>query len=235
LKTKRLSEELKAHFPFTAFSAAAGIIIVAIITILLTSIQTLNEGGLNATDDDQDYVEGDISAESESLFHVFHPIHVLFSASATTAMFLRYEKKPLKAALVGFVSAIIFCTLSDIVMPYIGGVMFGMEMELHIDIIIHPQLIIPFVFFGIFLGLASANVFTDRVSTLTSHSSHVFISTMASILFLTSFGFTDWMDSVFIVFMIVVIAVLIPCCTSDIIFPLLFAKDGDMEHAGHSH
>lgn len=231
MKSNRLSKELKVHFPFTAFSAAAGIVIVAIITIFLSSIQTLDGDDLNTTDDhEQGHLEADISSESRELFHVFHPIHVLFSASATTAMFWRFDKRLVRAVLVGFTGSIAICGVSDIFMPYIGGSLTGMEMELHICIIDHPEIVVPFAIFGVILGLIAADVFFDRMATLTSHSSHVFISTMASILYLTSYGFLNWMSKIFPVFLIVVLAVLIPCCTSDIIFPLLFAKEEIHNH-----
>ncbi len=231
MKSNRLSKELKAHFPFTAFSAAAGIIIVAIITILLSSIQTLHEDNLNATDNhEHNHMETDISSESQELFHVFHPIHVLFSASATTAMFWRFDKRLVRAVLVGFTGSIAICGVSDIFMPYIGGSLTGMEMELHICVIEHPEIVVPFAVFGVILGLMAADAFFNRMATLTSHSSHVFISTMASILYLTSYGFTNWMSKIFPVFLIVVLAVLIPCCTSDIIFPLLFVKKETDNH-----
>jgi hypothetical protein len=81
--------------------------------------------------------------------------------------------------------------------------------------------VIPFAVFGVILGLTSTEVFLNRNSTIFSHSAHVFVSTIASILYLTSYGFLDWMENMFIVFIIVVLAVLIPCCTSDVILPLL--------------
>jgi hypothetical protein len=47
---------------------------------------------------------------------------------------------------------------------------------------------------------------------------------MASILYLVGHGLTDWIHMAGIVFIYTVIAVMLPCCTSDIIFPLLLAK-----------
>jgi len=165
-----------------------------------------------------------LSGAFHDIFHVFHPIHVLFSATATTAMFRRYDKKIYKAVIVGAVGALGVCAVSDIFFPYIGGLFSGAEMELHVCIVQHPMTVVPFAVFGIIVGLFAADVFAERKSTIFSHSGHIFISTMASLLYLTAYGFQDWMHDMFAVFIIITLAVLIPCCISDIIFPLLFVN-----------
>jgi len=67
-------------------------------------------------------------------------------------------------------------------------------------------------------------LFEERLagSSVFSHGAHVFVSSLASLLYLVSFGFTGWMTDihlVFPVFLLVVIAVWIPCCISDIVVP----------------
>ena len=165
-----------------------------------------------------------VSGVFSDIFHVFHPIHVLFSATATTAMFRRYDKKIYKAAIVGAAGALGVCAISDIFFPYIGGLVSGVEMDLHVCLVENPMTIIPFAVFGIVVGLFAADVFAERKSTIFSHSGHIFISTMASLLYLTAYGFSDWMGEMFAVFLILILAVFIPCCISDIIFPLLFVN-----------
>lgn len=229
MRLKDIAHEFKHHFPFTVFSAAAGIIIVSIIFVILTSMPVIHDE--NETVEEHDHGEG-FEHSTSQLFHVFHPIHVLFSASATTAMFWRYDKKLIKAILIGLIGSLAICGISDIFMPFLGGSLIGIEMELHICLIQHPLTVIPFAFFGIVLGLISAEVFATRSSTIFSHSGHVLVSTMASILYLTSFGYTDWMENMFIIFVIVVLAVLIPCCTSDIFFPLLLVENKDIHFCG---
>ncbi len=173
--------------------------------------------------DNNDDHEG-IPGVFSDIFHVFHPIHVLFSATATTAMFRRYDKNIYKAAIVGAAGALGVCAISDIFFPYIGGLVSGVEMELHVCLVENPMSIIPFTVFGIIVGLFAADVFSERKSTIFSHSGHIFISTMASLLYLTAYGFSDWMQNMFAVFLILILAVFIPCCISDIIFPLLFVN-----------
>ena len=179
---------------------------------------------LKEHDDNDDHDHEGVSGVFSDIFHVFHPIHVLFSATATTAMFRRYDKKIYKAAIVGAVGALGVCAISDIFFPYIGGLISGAEMELHVCLVEDPMSIIPFTVFGIIVGLFAADVFSERKSTIFSHSGHIFISTMASLLYLTAYGFSGWMQNMFSVFLILILAVFIPCCISDIIFPLLFVN-----------
>jgi len=118
------------------------------------------------------------------------------------------------------------CGLSDYVMPFLGGRLLGVPMELHICLIEHPMLIMPFVLLGILGGL----MFEERVagSSVFSHGAHIFVSSLASLLYLVSFGFTGWLQEVrlvFPVFLLVVLAVWIPCCISDIVIPVSSAHE----------
>jgi hypothetical protein len=169
------------------------------------------------------------------LFHVFHPIHILFSAIATTAMFWRFDRKLFKAVLTGLLGSLGVCGISDILIPFAGGLLSGKEMHLHLCIVEHASLVLPFAAIGVVVGIIAAGILTERKSTVFSHSSHVLVSTMASLLYLVSFGFTDWMEGLLTVLAIVVLAVLIPCCTSDIVFPLLIASPEGRERAGCLH
>ncbi|MDI6884377.1 MAG: hypothetical protein QMD00_04550, partial [Hadesarchaea archaeon] len=53
---------------------------------------------------------------------------------------------------------------------------------------------------------------------------HVLISTLASLFYLMAFGVVDWLPLFPFVFAVLFIAVWIPCCASDIVFPLLFTR-----------
>ncbi len=112
--------------------------------------------------------------------------------------------------------------MSDILMPYISGWLLGVKMELHICIIKHPMVILPFAAMGIFLGLVVST--ETHKSTIFSHADHVLVSSMASILYLISYGLSEWIHVVGLVFIYMVLAVIIPCCTSDIVFPLLLTE-----------
>jgi hypothetical protein len=50
---------------------------------------------------------------------------------------------------------------------------------------------------------------------------------MASIFYMVGpLGLVAWIDRLGLVFLFVVLAVMIPCCLSDIVFPLLMSKAG---------
>lgn len=207
---KHVFAELKDHLPYSIFSVATGMIILGILTFVA-----------------EIFGSTDISNPSKGLFHIFHPVHLLFSATATTAMFWRHEKKLLKAAIIGFIGAVGICGISDIFIPFIAGFLLGVKMHLHICIIEHPSLILPFVLTGIFAGFIVPD--TTQKSTIFSHAAHVLVSSMASILYLIGFGLIEWIHVAGMVFIYMVLAVIIPCCTSDIIFPLLLTKKTEYE------
>lgn len=202
---RHIFKELREHIPYTMFSVAVGMIILGILTF--------------ASDV---YGSGDISNPCKGLFHVFHPIHLLFSAAATTAMFWRHDKAFLKAIAIGFAGSLGFCGVSDVFIPYIAGFFLGMKMHLHICVIEHPHFIFPFIIIGIFVGFIVPS--KTQKGTIFSHSAHVLISAMASILYLIGYGLTNWINVAGMVFIYTVLAVIIPCCSSDIAFPLLFTK-----------
>src|SRR5690606_26553856 len=66
------------------------------------------------------------------LFHLFHPLHMLFSAAATTAMFWRYDQRFVRAIIIGFIGAVGVCGLSDIIIPHAAVVLLGQQMAMHI-------------------------------------------------------------------------------------------------------
>ena len=200
-KFRHILEELQQHLPYTIFSVAVGMVALGVLTVLIEANK--------------------FPQASQNLFHIFHPLHMLFSATATTAMFWRHDKKILKAISIGFIGAAGLCTLSDIFIPYVAGYLLGVKMHLHICILADPMLVLPFLFFGIFMGFVLPTVVE---STIFSHAAHVLISSMASIFYLVSFGLTEWIPAGGMVFIYMVLAVMIPCCTSDIIFPLLLIE-----------
>lgn len=205
VKLRHIGVELSQHFPFTIFGVSAGIMLLGILTFL----------------------KGEISKPSLQLFHVFHPLHILFSSLATTAMFWRHERKILKAFIVGFIGSVGICGISDIFIPFVSGTILGVKMRLHVCVIEHPQIVLPFAFMGIITGFI---VQTKVQLTIFSHSIHVLISSIASILYLVAFGLVDWMEKIGGVLVFTVLAVIIPCCLSDIIFPLMFAVEDEDYH-----
>ncbi|MFQ5713857.1 MAG: hypothetical protein ACE5GU_07490 [Candidatus Scalinduaceae bacterium] len=206
-RLKHVLGELKQHIPFTVISSIVALILVGIMTAVVFPLK-----------------EGIVIQGSQKLFHIFHPVHILFSATATSAMFWRYEKNVVKAVIIGLLGSILVCGVSDVIIPFYSGYFLGEDFEFHMCIVEHPLIIIPFVTVGIVIGIIAME--KVQKTTFFSHSGHVFVSSMASILYLISFGLVDWFNYVGSVFIIIILAVIIPCCTSDIIFPLLFTKEG---------
>ena len=96
-------------------------------------------------------------------------------------------------------------------------------------------MVLPFIFIGILCGIIAS----ERVgqSTKFSHSSHIFVSVVASLFYLISFGVSNWAgENVFpYVFVIVIFCVTIPCCISDILFPLLSVSCPGSECCAPAH
>ena len=68
-------------------------------------------------------------------------------------------------------------------------------------------------------------------STIYSHAGHVSVSSMASVLYLLSYGVGDWSQWAGAILLILLVAVMVPCCASDIVLPLLCVKGRRCEHA----
>jgi hypothetical protein len=195
-KLSHIRHELAAHLPFTV----AAVIVAFGIIWLLDNLGKM--------------------AEFQSAFHIFFPAHVFLSTTTTTAMFWRHDKKMAKALLIGCTIPLISCSLSDIFMPYLGGVIMGQSMQLHICLIEEPELIFPFMALGIICGMVAVNYL--RHTTFFSHSAHILVSSLAALLYLISFGMVAWTALLGGLLIIILLSVLIPCCLSDIVFPLLF-------------
>ncbi len=210
-RLKEIRQEFFEHLPYTVFSVAAGLVILGFLTYAAM---------ITAPGDAPGAANPHFVPAARVVFHVFHPLHILFSAVATVAMFWRHERRWLKAVVVGILGAAGICGLSDIFLPYLAGLLLGAgEMEVHVCIVHRPQIILPFLAAGVLLGLALPA--STHKSTIFSHAAHVLISSIASIMYLVSFGLTDWTDAVGFVFLFMVVAVIVPCCASDILFPLL--------------
>ena len=211
-KLQHILLELGAHLPYSIFGVVIGVVVLGILTffaIILDSTHLLPKA-------------------SQELFHVFHPVHILLSAIVTTAMFWKHERRFFKTLFIGLAGSILICGLSDVLLPYIGGKILGTEMHLHLCILEHPWIIVPFAIIGVLTGFLVPSAIEK--STEFSHSMHVLVSSMASILYLISYGMTEWIHLAGGVFLVTIVAVMLPCCLSDIVFPLSFINDRKCKH-----
>jgi len=197
-------KELKNHAPFTIFGALTGIVIMLFFYKLPFKI-------------------------SYNIFYVLHPIHVVLSALVTTSMY-EFHKCPVddrKCSLwilliIGYVGSIGIATLSDSVIPFIGEILLRMPHRgIHVGFIEKWWLVNPLALLGVVIAYF-------RPRTKFPHAGHVLLSTWAS-LFHIIMALGQKLNPVFyiIIILFLFVAVWIPCCVSDIVFPLLFVKERD--------
>jgi hypothetical protein len=202
---KRIAQELRRHAPFTALGALTGIIIMVII------------------------VFGNIPTQiSQTAFYTLHPIHVVLSALVTTAMYTKYRKAKIWAVvLIGWTGSIGIATMSDALVPYLGGTLLHAEMSFHVPFIETSKL--PAIGIQTWIVVNCAALLGIAIGywkqiTKIPHFGHVLLSTWASLFYFTSFGTANWLPLLPFVFLFLFLAVWIPCCLSDIVYPLLFIK-----------
>lgn len=205
---RNIVSELKSHAPFTALGTVSGILI-----ILFISVANVPRG------------------ISETLFWTLHPIHVLLSALVTTAMFKLHTCpsigiKCIKGqcnfwalTAIGYFGSVGIATISDSLIPYAAEFLLDMPRRgLHLGFIEKWWLVNPLALFGIAIGFVWPR-------THFPHFGHVFLSTWATVFHITMAMAAPltWLTALIIAFFLF-IAVWVPCCVSDIVFPLLFVS-----------
>jgi hypothetical protein len=202
---------------------------------------------------------------SRGLFVVFHPAHVVLSAMVTASMFKIHaaRKRFVLVLLVGYFGSIGVATVSDIVIPHIGTRLLGLDVPTHAEVhgaesegTAHEEqaphgdehehdihlafaeewyIVNPAALLGVIIAF-----FLPR--TKFPHAGHVLVSTWASSSYLLMNMQSDLtVGAAAGIFATLFIAIWLPCCISDIVFPLLFVKS-DLElaaacrhHGLHSH
>jgi len=191
---KLIVHELREHIPFTALGALTGIIIMVIVVFSNIPIHISN-----------------------TIFYTLHPLHVLLSALVTTAMYVRYKKtKFWVAILIGWTGSIGIATISDAIIPYLGGSLLNAQMEFHV----------PFIeeWWINFLALGGIAIGYWKQTTKIPHFGHVLLSTWASLFYIVAFGTAEWIPLLPLIFLFLFLAVWLPCCLSDVIYPLLLLR-----------
>ncbi len=164
---------------------------------------------------------------SEELFEIVHPAHVAVSAVATSAIYWKYKKSVLGSVFIGMGGAILVGSLSDVLLPFLAGNLFSLHTHFHLPIFEEPVLILGVAFFGAVLGM-----YSDLFRA--SHMLHVFLSIFASLFYLLAFSVALNVWGILLISGLVFLAVYIPCCVSDIVFPILFLDRPCLE-CGHWH
>jgi hypothetical protein len=209
----QISKELKIHAPFTIFGAVTGVIIIALFQKLPSGL-------------------------SCNIFYVLHPIHVVLSALVTASMYRlhtceRISGKCIRGKcnlwfllVIGYIGSVGIATISDSIIPYLGEVMLKMPNRgIHLGFIEKWWLVNPLAIIGVLIACF-------RPTTKFPHMGHVLLSTWASLFhIIMSIGgkSLNWFVY-FAIFLFLFLAVWIPCCVSDIVFPLLFVKETKLKN-----
>lgn len=197
---RQIVNELKHHAPFTALGAATGIVSMVIIIFGNALPQ--------------------VSQVSYNVFYVLHPLHIVLSAIVTTAMYKKHGNGKIWAiVLIGYFGSIGIGTLSDSVIPYLGEILLDLPNRgIHIGFIEEWQIVNPAALTGVAIGYWKS-------TTKLPHFGHVLLSTWASLFHVVMAlgGTISWITFP-VVLSFLFLAVWIPCCTSDIVLPLLFTN-----------
>ena len=228
--------ELKNHAPFTLFGAVTGISLMLIFW----------------------HLPGDTTYR---LFYVFHPLHVTLSAIVTASLFRLHEKTKgfLTVLVIGYFGSIGVATLSDSIIPYFGesilGVAVPTEAQVHgghqysshdaNDSLIprtqwqhyRPKAHVGFieewfvVSVAAFVGIGVAYL---APHTKLPHAGHILVSTWASAAhIMMNTHSSPTVVTIVGSFVVLFLAVWLPCCFSDIVFPMLFVGSGHAEQHVH--
>jgi len=199
---KQILKELKSHAPFTLLGAITGIIIMLVF-------------------------QSSSSGISYSVFYILHPIHVVLSAIVTASMYKLHKCGHTKdkcnfliLLAIGYTGSIGIATISDSLIPYLGEILLHMPNRgIHIGFIEKWWLVNPMAILGVLI----AHFWTD---TKFPHAGHVLLSTWASLFhIIMAKGEVVSLLSYTVIFLFLFIAVWLPCCLSDIVFPLVFIKE----------
>jgi len=196
--------ELRRHAPFTALGALTGITIMAVL-LFAQAPPSLSYG----------------------MFWTLHPLHVLLSAMVTAGMFRLNAGGGLWSTVaVGYVGSVGIATLSDSLIPFLGEWLLDLPNRgVRVGFIEKWWLVNPLAV----LGIAIAFV---RPTTTLPHAGHVLLSTWASLFHITlAMGNELTTPEAALVGLFLFVAVWAPCCTSDIVFPLVFAWRGRLQRA----
>ncbi len=199
---KQILKELKSHAPFTLLGAITGIIIMLLFQSLSSRI-------------------------SYPVFYILHPIHVVLSAIVTASMYKLHKCGRTKdkcnfliLLAIGYAGSIGIATISDSLIPYLGEILLRMPNRgIHIGFIEKWWLVNPLAI----LGVVIAHFWPE---TKFPHAGHVLLSTWASLFhIIMAKGEVVSLLSYGVIFLLLFLAVWLPCCLSDIVFPLVFVKE----------
>ena len=189
-------DELSTHWKFTA-----GAVVVSAIIIAVLKIQFFPAA----------------APETETLFEGFFISHLFFASLTPASLFSKYKSALWLGLIVSILTSSITCTLSDIVLPYLGGMLLGYDMHFHVCIIEEPLISWTFIILGAVIGFMLSR-YVRRLSRFT-HGLHILLSSTAAGMYLITYGVSVISIQALLFLPILVISVLVPCVMNDIGVP----------------
>ncbi len=199
-------KELRIHAPFTIFGALTGVFLIV-------------------------FFQAMPAERAYNVFYVLHPIHVVLSALATASMYRLHTCERISGVclkghcnlwlllVIGYLGSVGIATLSDSIIPYLGELMLNLPNRgIHLGFIEKWWLVNPLAIVGVLIACYWP-------STKFPHAGHVLLSTWASLfhMIMAIGGEINW-AAYGVIFVFLFLAVWLPCCVSDIVFPLLVAR-----------
>lgn len=217
-------EELNNHFRFTVIA-----VLIAAALIVLFKEFLLNDKS---------------QIQPEHFFEGFFISHLFFASLTPAALFSIYRKSFWIAVILSILTSSITCSLSDIVFPYLGGILLNYDMHFHLCIIEEPLLSWIFIIGGALIGYFLSH-YIRKLSRFT-HTAHILLSSLAAGIYLIAFGVEFFSLKTLLFIPILIVSVLVPCVMNDIGVPSfivsLTAKPGekkemldDLHHRHHGH
>jgi len=202
--------ELINHLPYAIFSVALSLALLGF-TTYFSVFQNNNQI---------------VCKGAGVLFHIFHYIHLVFAATGSLLSYFHFATQLVRGIVVSVGSTITFCVLSDMVLPYIGGRLLGIDMKFHVCFYHEFWAVFPFLAVGVLNGFIISRYHKQLQTSYLffSHFTHILVSSLASAFFFVSHGFSNWYQYCGVVFIFLIIAVVVPCSLSDVVVPMVVAR-----------
>jgi len=154
---------------------------------------------------------------NESFFYVIHTIHVFVFGIIISALFFKHRKNPFIAFLIGFIASVMLASISDIIFPFIGALIFNLNTSFNLPIVKTPFIIISTGLIGSLIGIETK---FEKIPLWIQ----VFISVFTGLFYLISFSKIPEFFGFIHLTIIVFLGALITNCIRDLAFPYFFSK-----------